>query len=998
MESSEDVVILTDSDDDDNVGVKQGSSLRKSAQPFLFKAEASAEREVERESSEQQVKMPQPSSGPITSTSSSLLTGLQQSNQSTAGEIGGADGNNVRKRQRQLPAEASLQIMKREREDEDDEHADDLDFLFDRLGPHTDHLMRGMSPNAQRLAKRLAENTAQSHSASRDILQRSHGRSLEQDAQGAAPSTFAPTAKYEDGHLPLTGPAKEEANLQGGQAQQPGRQQLTLSDFVLDGNAEEAPSGAIHEFDQQGGHHPAKEEQHLSSSPREMQSDQVSSSDGGPNTNADVADIPNQDVLTLHVCDAFLDAVEAVINKAPLNWNNKIFDFFAKSTAIEAEEKNRLLSRCLQIQDRYYSSSASSGTHPHGAVASGGDAQQPSVNHVSGPSSGQISSKVAAPAPPTSIGGWVREDAEMTDIGQASANAFGNLASGSNAGSSITSMGGRSNNVQQNANVVNSAASTRGSSQLISNDNPFPTLRIDVPDLGTGSNSSLNRNGQNPATRGAAPTGLSSTSHFAPSDAFGSRTTAVASSLQRGTSQFAQPASLSNANSNLSASSHVVQQGIGSSSNRNATTSQFTSNTGASNNISINSASPGAQQQLQQAREILRSRFGHRDFRSKQADVISSVLQGKDVLTVMPTGSGKSICYQIPAVLQNSSAGKVCFVVSPLLSLMKDQCDNLRRKNIDADWFSGDKNWDTIRPLLERLENACGSDALSLSRNRPPCLVYLSPEKLIAALGKESAHSHISLQGVLNTLYRNGKISLFVIDEAHCVSEWGLDFRPEYRRLSVLRSRFPNVPLLAATASATEACRRDIVKNLFSQNQLSSLSGGRQSVTFVDSFNRKNIRFQVLPKTTTLSTGGGKYSAAKSEQDTAFYDMITTTLQDSLQQDYMTNLSTPGGGASSSRGGANNLNLANAARHAVTKGSAILYVLSKAEADSVAQGLQRRKNNGITALPYHAGLPPETRRQNQEAWMKGVVQVIVATVAFGMGIDKPDVRFIGHLV
>ncbi|CAD7975320.1 unnamed protein product, partial [Amoebophrya sp. A25] len=386
---------------------------------------------------------------------------------------------------------------------------------------------------------------------------------------------------------------------------------------------------------------------------------------------------------------------------------------------------------------------------------------------------------------------------------------------------------------------------------------------------------------------------------------------------------------------------------------------------------SASSSSRNKMLTLQRAKQVLERKFGHREFRSRQQDVIMAALDGRDVLTVMPTGAGKSLCYQLPAVVAgeeplagrtSDQPSKVAFVVSPLKSLMKDQVDDLQRKGIAAECANlREMQWSQERTILENLEAlATGNGAA-----RVPYLVYLSPEKLLAAFERVANPSFISFKGVLDALYRSQKISFFVVDEAHCVSNWGLDFRPEYRQLPVLRRHYygartlllvlflpRHFPILACTASATRHCRDDIASVLF-QNR------GSLSI-FVDSFDRKNLSLIVRPKEANLT---------KTNADT-FFRGIVDVMRESLEIDARRN-----------RGGANS-----------------------AECDTIAKGLRSLK---VKAQPYHAGLPSETRKANQdyerksvslEPWMAGRVQVIVATVAFGMGINKPDVRFIGHLV
>jgi ATP-dependent DNA helicase RecQ len=294
--------------------------------------------------------------------------------------------------------------------------------------------------------------------------------------------------------------------------------------------------------------------------------------------------------------------------------------------------------------------------------------------------------------------------------------------------------------------------------------------------------------------------------------------------------------------------------------------------------------------------------FGFEHFRAGQEAVVHDALAGRDVLALMPTGGGKSLCFQLPALLQPG----VTLVVSPLIALMQDQVRLLRDYDIPASF---------INSSLEPGEVSRRTSALLRGDFK---LFYLAPERLLLSE---------FLDGPLRRLDEGVGINAFVIDEAHCVSEWGHDFRREYRQLSVLRRRHPQIPMLAFTATATPRVRGDIVAQL----------ALRDPAIHVASFNRPNLFYQVRAKT--------KHSYA---------ELLTQV-----------------------RSG----------------GAGIVYCLSRRRVDEVTLQLQ---SDGIRARPYHAGLDAVVRRDNQEAFIRDDVQVIVATIAFGMGINKPDVRWVAH--
>ena len=303
---------------------------------------------------------------------------------------------------------------------------------------------------------------------------------------------------------------------------------------------------------------------------------------------------------------------------------------------------------------------------------------------------------------------------------------------------------------------------------------------------------------------------------------------------------------------------------------------------------------------LDRALELLNTTFGYPGFRGAQADIILQVAGGGDALVLMPTGGGKSLCYQIPALLRPG----VGIVVSPLIALMQDQVDALLQLGVRAAFL----NSSLTAQDAARVEREFVQGELDL--------LYVAPERLLTPrfLG----------------LLERSRVSLFAIDEAHCVSQWGHDFRPEYIGLSLLAERFPAVPRVALTATADDATRREMVERL-------SLQKARM---FVSSFDRPNIRYTVATK------------AGAKTQFLNFYR----------------------------------------ARHDGDAG--IVYCLSRKSVDETAAWLVKE---GVSALPYHAGLPAETRARHQARFLREEGLVMVATIAFGMGIDKPDVRFVAHL-
>ena len=298
--------------------------------------------------------------------------------------------------------------------------------------------------------------------------------------------------------------------------------------------------------------------------------------------------------------------------------------------------------------------------------------------------------------------------------------------------------------------------------------------------------------------------------------------------------------------------------------------------------------------------EVLRRVFGYADFRGQQAAIIDRLVGGGDALVLMPTGGGKSLCYQIPALVRSGTG----VVVSPLIALMQDQVDALSAVGVRAAFLNS-----TQDPAeRHRVESALLAGEIDL--------LYLAPERL-------------KLQQTLALLDRVD-VALFAIDEAHCVSQWGHDFRPDYLALSVLHERWPAVPRIALTATATEATRREIAERL----------DLRDAEWFVSSFDRPNIQYRIEPKNQPLSQ---------------LLSLIRT-------------------------------------EHPGDAG--IVYCLSRASVEKTADALVAE---GIEALPYHAGLDAGVRARNQARFLREDGVVMVATIAFGMGIDKPDVRFVAHL-
>jgi ATP-dependent DNA helicase RecQ len=299
--------------------------------------------------------------------------------------------------------------------------------------------------------------------------------------------------------------------------------------------------------------------------------------------------------------------------------------------------------------------------------------------------------------------------------------------------------------------------------------------------------------------------------------------------------------------------------------------------------------------------EALQKYFGYSNFRHQQETIIQHVLNKQDVMALMPTGGGKSLCYQLPAVL----LGGLTIVISPLIALMKDQVDSLNVSGIPAAFLNSAQTPEEQRQLVERL------------RNNQVKLLYLAPERLF---GQEN-----KLVPFLKTL----NVVQIAIDEAHCISQWGHDFRPEYLMLAQLKNEFPNVPVIALTATADKLTQKDILEKL----------NLHQPVVFVSSFNRANITYRVTPKK-------------------SWFKQLISFLKERPDE------------------------------------SGIIYCLSRKSTEDLAADL---KDEGFAAEAYHAGLNNEVKAKNQEAFLRDDVKIIVATIAFGMGINKSNVRYVVHV-
>jgi ATP-dependent DNA helicase RecQ len=297
-------------------------------------------------------------------------------------------------------------------------------------------------------------------------------------------------------------------------------------------------------------------------------------------------------------------------------------------------------------------------------------------------------------------------------------------------------------------------------------------------------------------------------------------------------------------------------------------------------------------------KKLLKRYFGYDNFRPMQEDIINNVLEKKDTFVLMPTGGGKSLCYQLPALKFDG----LTLVISPLISLMKDQVDHLKKNGIDAEYINSTLSYNEIFYIQERV------------LMKQIKILYIAPERMALENFKE----------FLMAL----SLSLIVIDEAHCISEWGHDFRPKYRDLKFLKKKFPKIPIIALTATATKKVREDILRQLALENPK----------IFIESFDRKNLNLIIKKKKNS-------------------FNKILNLLKKYENK------------------------------------STIIYCFSRKDSEKIAQNLNEK---GFKALPYHAGLNNKIRKYNQELFIKNKVNIIVATIAFGMGIDKPDVRLVIH--
>ncbi|GKS89783.1 DNA helicase RecQ [Acidovorax sp. SUPP2539] len=305
---------------------------------------------------------------------------------------------------------------------------------------------------------------------------------------------------------------------------------------------------------------------------------------------------------------------------------------------------------------------------------------------------------------------------------------------------------------------------------------------------------------------------------------------------------------------------------------------------------------------------VLHDVFGYDQFRGPQQAIVEHVIAGGDALVLMPTGGGKSLCYQVPAIVRRDAGQGVAIVVSPLIALMHDQVGALHEAGVDAAYLNSTLDWQQTQDLERRVARG------------DITMLYAAPERLTTPRFLE----------LLDGLHQRGQLSMFAIDEAHCVSQWGHDFRPEYRALTVLHERYAGVPRIALTATADALTRADIVERL-------QLEGAQH---FVSSFDRPNIRYRIEEKKEPLA-------------------QLLRFIEREHPED-----------------------------------AGVVYCQSRKRVEEMSAALV---DAGLKSLPYHAGLPPEVRQQNQDRFLREDGIVMVATIAFGMGIDKPDVRFVAHV-